>query len=133
MPFSLVTLTRNAWVQWISALVLLMATDYLLTSVWSDAPTWLNYVVYWVLLTALFVGLTELCWRHRAFDEMNLLTRLFVVGGILGLVLAIYRVALHWQLWTVFNILAEPLRTGLYAMAVGWVVSNVQSDTVVTK
>lgn len=133
MPFSWVTLARSAWVQSISALVFLLVVDFLLTKVWTGAPMWVNYGVYWVVLTALFVGLTEMCWRHRAFDETNLLTRLFVTGCALGFIIAIYRVALHWQLWTVFNLLAEPLRTGLYAMVVGWIVSNVQSDTAVTK
>lgn len=133
MPFSWVTLTRSAWVQWISALVILIVFDVLLTKVWSSAPMWVNYGVYWVVLTALFVGLTEMCWRHRAFDETNLLTRLFVAGCALGFVLAVYRVAIYLQLWTVFNLLAEPLRTGLYAIVVGWIVSNVQSETAITK
>lgn len=123
-------LARRPWVVSVLAIICLVVLDLLVTMFWSGASVWVNYILYWVILTGLFVFLSEYSWRQYAIDEMKLLTRLFVVGFIVGLCVAIYRSLYVMELWTLFNLMAEPLRAGLYAILIGWVVANIQREKI---
>jgi cytochrome bd-type quinol oxidase subunit 1 len=122
-------LVRNSWLPIVLALILLVGLDIATVHVWPNIPSLLNYVLYWAILTGLFVVLSEFSWRQYSIDELQLLTRLFMAGVFLGLMLAVYRGISERELWTLFNLAAEPLRAGLYAVLVGWIVANIQRDS----
>lgn len=126
----LTTLVRHSWLPILLVFTLLIGLDLFNSYIWPAMPTLLHYALYWVVLTALFVVLSEFNWRQYSIDELQLLTRLFVAGVVLGLSLAIYRGVTQWELWTLFNLAAEPLRSGLYAVLIGWIVSNIQRESI---
>lgn len=121
---------KHTWVPFMTALALLIGADWLLLKVWVNVPVAVSYVVYWSILTGLFVVLSEFTWRQYSIDETHLLTRLFLIGALMGFCLAIYKSIAYMQLWTLFNLIAEPLRTGLYAILIGWIAANIQRDTI---
>lgn len=123
-------LARRPWLISVLAIICLVVLDLISTMFWNTASVWINYALYWLILTGLFFFLSEYSWRQYAIDELKLFTRLFAVGFILGLSIAIYRGLYVMELWTLFNLLAEPLRAGLYAILIGWVVANIQREKI---
>lgn len=118
-------LWQKKWAPISLALLILIIGDWLLSL---HAPDWVGYVVYWITILALPGWLTYKYWVHEIHDETKMLVMGFVFGVSLGVVMAIYRAATLRELWTLFNLVAEPLRTGLSTLLVVWVVSNIYRD-----
>jgi hypothetical protein len=57
-------------------------------------------------------------------DRERLMVQAFLAGLLLGFIVAIFKLVLYRELWTVFNLLAEPLRTALFGLLVAWVLDE---------
>ena len=98
---------------------LLMVLEYV-TRIRFQTPILISYFFYWIILAGtlgLIAGAAADRLRH---EDDRLLVSTFVAGVMLGLLIAIFKVGVHRELWTLFNILAEPMRTGLLGLVIGW-------------
>jgi hypothetical protein len=91
---------------------------------------WLNlapvaYVIYWLILAGMFSVLARYSWSEVGANSNRLFVQTFTIGLIVGLADALVRVALYRELWTAFNLFAEPLRTALFGMVVVWFMSHI--------
>jgi hypothetical protein len=70
-------------------------------------------LLYIIILAGLFVALALYPWSRYHFADPAALTKAFLVGVMIGGFLALVKLIMHQELWTVFNLIAEPLRAGL--------------------
>jgi len=90
-------------------------------------PAIVGYTTYWLVLSCFFyVVAKDLVIRER--DDILLFVTIVMMGVAVGLCLALWKVYLYQELWTAFNLFAEPIRTGLYGFMVAWLVVHAQSN-----
>ena len=109
MDFSL---TRSAAFIIIIGILLLMLIET--TTAALALSLSLYYLLYWAALSSLFILLAVLPWAEGRYNDTIIITKAFLVGLIVGGVMAILKLSLYQELWTIFNLAAEPLRTGLF-------------------
>src|SRR3990167_4627186 len=111
-------LQRPSFVVGGSILVVVLA-EYLMEVRFFVSST-IFYLTYWLILTATFsiLATAELHRFHREDDR--LFVSLFLAGALIGFFSALFKVLAFQELWTAFNILAEPMRTALLALVIGW-------------
>lgn len=63
-------------------------------------------------------------WRRLSGDFERLAAKAFLTGLVAGGMIAGYKAFAYQELWTVFNLLAEPLRSALFAVVVTWAVER---------
>lgn len=78
------------------------------------------YGAYWVVLGASLLLMTHLAAGRLRHEDDRLMVSIFVAGFVIGLMVATYKVIAHQELWTVFNLFAEPMRTALVGLVVSW-------------
>lgn len=78
------------------------------------------YGLTWVILVGMFALLTMYPWQrfHRQHDRLFL--EALVAGMLVALAPAIVQVILYRELWSVLNLLAEPVRIGLVGVVITW-------------
>lgn len=74
---------------------------------------WFIKLVLAALLGVIFVGPRHLTPKVAAAGGATL-------GLVMGLIVAIIEIVWYRQLWTVFNLIAEPLATALLGLAASW-------------
>jgi RsiW-degrading membrane proteinase PrsW (M82 family) len=89
-------------------------------NVWPAIP----YSVYWLIIAITFSALMFITWQRYQHESERLRIETFLAGIFLGLAIAIYKVFAYRELWTVFNLLAEPIRTALFGLLVTWVLKE---------
>lgn len=97
---------------------LVVLSEYL-TVIYFKAPI-IGTLFYWVLLTATLATIAGVTLHRLHREEDRLLVSTFVVGLTIGLLVAIVKVLFYRELWTAFNLFAEPMRTALYGLVIGW-------------
>lgn len=107
----------------VGAIGLLVVNEYVLRVRYGVPPV-IPYVLYWLVLAGVFTCLALGPWQRYRRNIEELMVQAFAVGLALGFAVAVYKAYAHWQLWTVFNLLAEPMRTGLFGLLVAWVVDR---------
>lgn len=98
--------------------VLVVLSEYF-TIIHFNVPV-IGTLFYWVLLTATLATIAGVTLHRLHREEDRLLVSTFVVGLTIGLLVAIVKVVLYQELWTAFNLFAEPMRTALYGLVIGW-------------
>lgn len=63
--------------------------------------------------------------RHDSFTEAG--TAAVMLGVVVGLFLAIFRIIYFHKVYLLFNLIAEPIRTGILGLAVVWLVHLIVS------
>ena len=112
------------------AAVLLVVNEYVFRTQ-LNAPPLIPYAFYWMVMALTFAALIIVPWRKFLLDANRLMVEAFVTGLVLGLVIAVYKVIVYQELWTVFNIIAEPIRTALFGLLVAWVILQEQAGRLV--
>ncbi len=117
-------LERSTWfssplVLVLSSSLLLIIVEYLTRVRFSPNP-FIAYGAYWIVLVVVLYVLTELAAPRLRHEEDRLMVSLFVSGLVIGLALAIYKAIALQELWTLFNLLAEPMRTALVGLIIAW-------------
>ena len=79
-----------------------------------------NNLLAWLLKISFFVYLTWLGIKENRLAEKIGEDNL-KLGLILGLILAVFKIFFYHRLWTIFNLMAEPLILGLIAGGIGWI------------
>lgn len=120
LPRRLPFLTATSFVVATSC-ALLVLIEYL-TRVRFAPPAAVSYVLSWATLTLTFGALVLLPWQRYLIDRERLYVEAFLTGSLIGLISALAKLLFHFELWASFNILAEPIRTGLFGLLVAWVV-----------
>ena len=72
-------------------------------------------------MALIFSSLLLISWQCYQQDEERLMVEAFMAGLIIGLAIAVYKILAYYQLWTLFNLLAEPIRTALFGLLVIWI------------
>ena len=115
-----VRLFRSAAFIIIAGVGLLILNEYFLRikfSVWPAIP----YVFYWSIIAVTFSALLLAPWQRYQHESERLMIEAFMAGIFVGLAIAIYKVFAYREFWTLFNLLAEPIRTALFGLLVIWV------------
>jgi len=84
----------------------------------------ISYSVYWLIMAMAFSALILIPWQRYQENSERLIVEAFVTGVIIGLAVAIYKIFAYYELWTLFNLLAEPIRTALFGLLVAWVLKE---------
>jgi hypothetical protein len=105
------------------AIVLLAGNEFFVQQWLNLAPV--AYVIYWLVLAGMFAVLARYSWTAVESNSNRLFVQTFTIGLVVGLTDALVRVALYRELWTAFNLFAEPLRTALFGMVVVWFISHI--------
>ena len=101
----------------------LIITEYMLRIRFA-VPVAIPYIVYWMALGAAFAGLSLGPWRAYQHDRERLMANAFLAGLTIGVLSAVYKIVVYQELWTMINILAEPIRTGLFGILVAWMIAQ---------
>jgi|GEM_PF-1584487 len=87
------------------------------------------YLLYWAILSAMFSALTIFSWAEHHTEEERLFIEAFIAGIIAGFLIALYKILAYHEIWVVFNLIAEPLRTALFGLLIVWFVARVEPTT----
>ncbi|MFA7286085.1 MAG: hypothetical protein WC052_00225 [Patescibacteria group bacterium] len=107
-------------------IVVLCAAEYGFRYYFS-VPAIIGYLTYWLGLSFFFYVVTKNL-VVREHDDMLLFVTIGMTGAVTGLFLALWKVYLYQELWTAFNLIAEPVRTGLYGFMIAWLFVRAQSN-----
>ncbi|PJE75966.1 hypothetical protein COV04_02325 [Candidatus Uhrbacteria bacterium CG10_big_fil_rev_8_21_14_0_10_48_11] len=108
----------------IAVAVLLLAANELFVRQWLNVPP-IAYAVYWIALAGMFIVLARYAWARINPNSTQLLVQAFLVGLGVGLFAALVKVVLYRELWTAFNLFAEPLRTALFGIVLVWFMAHI--------
>ena len=120
---SKVRLFRSAVFIIVVSVSLLVINEYFLRikfNVWPAVP----YIFYWLIIAIAFFYLLLIPWQRYNENNERLMVEAFMTGIILGLAIAVYKTFAYRELWTIFNLLAEPIRIALFGLLVIWVLNE---------
>src|SRR3989338_4909146 len=100
--------------------LLLIVNEYLFRVRFS-VPSAIPYMFYWLIIAITFSALVLIPWQRYQQEKERLMVEAFMAGLIIGLAIAVYKILVYYQLWTLFNLLAEPIRTALFGLLVIWI------------
>ena len=100
--------------------LLLIVNEYLFRVRFS-VPSAIPYMFYWLIIAITFSALVLIPWQRYQQEKERLMVEAFMAGLIIGLAIAVYKILAYYQLWTLFNLLAEPIRTALFGLLVIWI------------
>ena len=100
--------------------LLLIVNEYLFRVRFS-VPLAIPYMFYWLIIAITFSALVLIPWQRYQQEKERLMVEAFMAGLIIGLAIAVYKILAYYQLWTLFNLLAEPIRTALFGLLVIWI------------
>lgn len=112
----------SAFIVVVSALLLIL-NEYFFRikfNVWPAVP----YTIYWLIMAMAFSALILVPWQRYQEEQERLMVEAFMAGIILGLSIAVYKIIAYRELWALFNLLAEPIRTALFGLLVAWVLKE---------
>lgn len=118
-----VKLLRSAVFIIIVSSLLLILNEYFFRikfNVWPVFP----YTIYWLIMAMAFSALILVPWQRYQENSERLMVEAFFTGVIIGLAVAVYKVFAYYELWTLFNLLSEPIRTALFGLLVAWVLKE---------
>jgi len=77
---------------------------------------------FWAIniITFLYIAWAIYLRRHDSFTEAG--TAAVMLGVVVGLFLAIFRIIYFHKVYLVFNLIAEPIRTGILGLAIVWLI-----------
>ena len=104
---------------------LLVLAEHLFRTRFAAVPATIPYVFYWLLIAGTFTALLLLPWQQYQSEPDRLLVAAFLAGLLITFPVAIYKVFAYRELWTVFNLLAEPIRTSLFGLLLSWLLVHV--------
>ncbi len=113
-------LVRRPYVIFLLSSFFIILAEYLLHVRWSVSPV-IAYVLYWILILSSCALFSVIEFRDLRRSEDRAVVGVMTAAASVGLCVALAKLFFYHELWTVFNILAEPMRTALVALVVAWI------------